>query len=163
MVCIVVGQNEQHLSGFDLGSLICISFNMPFFCSKMSVLINSSWNKPVCHHSRKILQEIFPSMKAFGLRRVSHCCLWFHADATFSHIFVCLSLWGRRILLDSQRFAHTRNTANNLECLAPFVIENCNNIKGLTVRIEMSCWWPQNRRFILSVRNCELKWSEINL
>lgn len=71
MVYIVAGQNEQHLSGFDLVSLICISFNMPFFCSKMSALIKSSWNKPVCVIAvEKSFTTFFPrgNNKAFGLR-----------------------------------------------------------------------------------------------
>lgn len=73
MVCIVAGQNEQHLSGFDLVSLICISFNMPFFCSKMSALINSSWNKSV---------SVIPVAKSLRFfPRGRNEVFWFVADA----------------------------------------------------------------------------------
>lgn len=174
MVCIVVGQNEQHLSGFDLVSLICISFNMPFFCSKMSVLIKSSWNKPVCHPSCKIFQKIFPKRikkKAFGLRRVSSCRLWYYADSTFSFCtllcvnplemkmhrvriptLVCINVQIRNIVIQIK----------TPDCLSPKILQILNyfhkkRVKHLTINIETSCWWPKNRQSILPVWNYELK------
>lgn len=73
MVCIVAGRNEQHLSGFDLVSLICIFFNMSFFCSKMSALIKSSWSEPVC------VIAVAKSFRRFSPERIEKRGFWCEA------------------------------------------------------------------------------------
>lgn len=112
MVRIVVGQHEQHSSGFDLVSLICISFNMPFFCSKMSVLINSSWNRPVCITpvQQNSLRRFFPGGKNEGILvwGVSRAVTRDIMQIPYSVMFLCVNPLELRMhhsrRLDSQLF-----------------------------------------------------------
>lgn len=128
MVCIVAGQNEQHLSGFDLVSLICISFNMPFFSSKMSALINSSWNKlvsviPVA----KSLRRFFPrgQNEVFGLRNVFSCRSDVMQIQHSLNLFCCFSKASRDATHTSYMVwlhaAHTDLSSSNVHavCISP--------------------------------------------
>lgn len=144
MVCIVAGQNEQHLSGFDLVSLICISFNMPFFCSKMSALINSSWNKSVSVIPVAKSFEIFPKRNEWSVL----VCSWRYADSTLSQLVLFIPRDG-----DSFPKYFYLNPNSTVSYSLP---QAGTGIPQISSYIEMSCWWPKNCS-ILSVWNCELE------
>ena len=110
--------HEPPLNGFDLVSLICISFDMPFLCSKMSVLSKSSWIGPgvsswLQHLSKKVNNDKSLASGVFPVVILHVFFLWLNRLQVKMHLTrtnvkrkpLTVSLITLQIIADCQLFS----------------------------------------------------------